>query len=132
LGVTRGGLIELDTFFDETIAVIDEDTNEELNIIKIDGVLYAQVDEIKPLSYKLLKLEQGSSLSIKKADCNASESVDSIFLQNKYISLKVDKNKGNIISLKNNITGKEWVDTEKEFGFGQYLYSIYSKKEIIN
>ena len=50
-------------------------------------------------------------------------------IENDYFRIKIDPSKGAISSVIDKKTGKEMVDQNSEYGFGQYLYERFSKKE---
>ena len=49
-------------------------------------------------------------------------------LENEFLTCTVDATKGALLSLRSKQTGLEMVNAESEFGFGQYLYERFSKK----
>ena len=129
LAIKRDGLIKIDRCLEGECSIFDEEKSEILSYIAMDNKLYVEVKDVEPLSFKVLKI-------IKEKYCQemlagiAYEKDNFVNLTNKYISLVVDKNFGTIVSLKNKATGKDWVDSNSQFGFGQYVYDIHSKKEV--
>ena len=50
-------------------------------------------------------------------------------IENDYFRIKIDHDRGSLSSVVEKKTGREMVDSSSEFGFGQYLYERFSKKE---
>lgn len=53
-------------------------------------------------------------------------------IENDFFRIKIDPSKGSLSSVIDKKTGKEIVDSNSEYGFGQYLYERFSKKETNN
>ena len=50
-------------------------------------------------------------------------------IENNYLKIQFDPAKGSISSIVEKSSGREMVDKNSEFGFGQYLYERFSKKD---
>lgn len=50
-------------------------------------------------------------------------------IENSYLKIQFDPAKGSISSIVEKSSGREMVDKNSEFGFGQYLYERFSKKD---
>jgi alpha-mannosidase len=50
-------------------------------------------------------------------------------IENEFFRIKIDPDKGAIVSVIDKKTGREMVDQNSPYGFGQYMYERFSKKE---
>ncbi len=50
-------------------------------------------------------------------------------IENEFFKVRIDREKGAISSVTDKRTGREMVNQDSEYGFGQYLYERFSKKE---
>ena len=50
-------------------------------------------------------------------------------IENEFFKVKIDRERGAIASITDKKSGREMVDQNSEYGFGQYLYERFSKKE---
>jgi hypothetical protein len=50
-------------------------------------------------------------------------------VENEFFRIKIDPDKGAIVSVIDKKTGREMVDQNSGYGFGQYMYERFSKKE---
>src|SRR5690606_21125344 len=50
-------------------------------------------------------------------------------IENKYLKIQFDAAKGSISSIVEKSSGREMVDKNSEYGFGQYLYERFSKED---
>lgn len=65
-------------------------------------------------------------------DADASEPVadeKGNLIENEFFKVKIDPWKGKIASIIDKRSGREMVDQKSEYGFGQYMYERFSKKE---
>lgn len=68
-------------------------------------------------------------------DADASEPVadeKGNLIENEFFKVKIDPWKGKIASIIDKRSGREMVDQKSEYGFGQYMYERFSKKETNN
>lgn len=129
LGFTRNGLIEITNIAKKGFNLYDLVDGQESKLIKIDHKIFAEVTNIPPLSSKEFKVIK-SYLKEKKPDRGiAFEDKNKLGLKNNKITLVLDRQNGNFLSLRKN-KSQELIDTQSELGFCKYLYSIYSKEEI--
>ncbi|MFA5818741.1 MAG: hypothetical protein WC854_05630 [Bacteroidales bacterium] len=49
-------------------------------------------------------------------------------IENEFFKVKIDPSKGAVVSIINKKSGREMVDKSSEYGFGQYMYERFSKK----
>ncbi|MBC7958488.1 MAG: DUF5054 domain-containing protein [Vallitaleaceae bacterium] len=129
LAFERAGLIELDISLEAEHIVYDEERKETLHYIHMDNKLYVEVMAIPPLAYKVLKLIKQKSTQEEFRNI-AYEKGENICLENDYLSLTINQSTGAIHSFRNTTTGKEWVDSNSQLGFGQFTYDIHSKQEV--
>lgn len=87
---------------------------------------------IPALGYKALKVVRCKGSLGKSFNFTEIAKVEGSFgiLENKYIKIEVDMASGCLTSLYHKPLGKEWVDEKSELGFGQYVYDIFSSKEL--
>ena len=57
-------------------------------------------------------------------------SSDNTVLENSFIRITLDRTKGGIISIKDKMSHREWVDPQAPHAFGQYLYERFDRKQI--
>ena len=50
-------------------------------------------------------------------------------LENKLLKITVNKDRGGIVSIIEKTTGREMVDPQAEYAFGQYLYERFDRKQ---
>ena len=50
-------------------------------------------------------------------------------IENEFFKIRIDREKGSIASITDKKSGREMVDQDSEYGFGQYLYERFSRKE---
>ncbi len=50
-------------------------------------------------------------------------------LENRFLKVTIDKEKGGIVSIVDKTSGRELVETKAEYAFGQYLYERFDKKQ---
>ncbi len=89
-----------------------------------DGeTLRLAVKDIPPLGYRTFSLSGG--LLDKSSDVSESP-----ILENQCFKIVLDPERGTIKSLVDKRTGREWVDTAAEFGFGQHLYERFDSNNV--
>lgn len=108
--------------------IIDEDTGEILKTTLFNGKLAAFVKRIPALGYKtlILKDEAGKETDDASINCDATRGL----LENTWFRIEADPLTGTIRSIIDKLTGKQWVDSSKPYGFGQYQYDIYGIDDV--
>ncbi len=132
--VKRDGLIEADPALGAKSVLLDQESNEISGAVVLDGKTCFAVKDIPALSYKVFKIIDASGQTAgQNADTGrqlAYETQETLNLENESIKLEVEKTSGRILSLINKATGKNWVNSGSQQDFGQYVYDIYSKREV--
>lgn len=58
-----------------------------------------------------------------------AEQADSAVLENALLRVTVDRRKGGVVSMVDKQTGRELIDTNAKYAFGQYLYQRFDRKQ---
>ena len=123
----RSGIVSIQTHsrWHPVKALKDVETGAAFNIVNAGNVIqfvarnipsmgyrtYVPVEEIKEARHNGLLLDEESGV-----------------LENEHVRCKVDSRKGSLVSLLDKHTGVEMVNSQSEFGFGQYVYERFSKE----
>lgn len=85
---------------------------------------------VSPLGYRTYRL-QGSALELTADSATVSKKVDSSRpLENRFFKVTLDPAKGTVASLIDKRTGRELVDPNAPFGFGQHLYERMDRDRV--
>jgi hypothetical protein len=58
-----------------------------------------------------------------------SETTETAILENSFLKIKIDRNRGGIISVIDKKNGRELVDEKSEYAFGQYFYERFDREQ---
>jgi alpha-mannosidase len=109
-------------------AVKDIETGEIIPISNEKNMMQFVAKNIPASGYRNYVLITDTSLSSN--DIKVDEQSNTI--ENNFYKIQFDPAKGAIASIIEKRTGKELVNKTSEYGFGQYLYERYSKKDAEN
>ncbi|MGK9119397.1 glycoside hydrolase family 38 C-terminal domain-containing protein [Olivibacter jilunii] len=107
-------------------AVKDLETGEIIAISNEKNLLQFVANDVPASGYRNFILTNDEPSNAGK-EFLINESTSTI--ENKYIKIRFDPTKGSISSILEKKTGREMVDKKSEYGFGQYVYERFSKKD---
>ena len=106
-------------------AVKDIETGEIIPVSNEKNIIEFVARNIPASGYRNYVLINDSSVASN--DLKVDEQLNTI--ENKFYKIQFDPSKGAIASIIAKQTGKELVNKTSEYGFGQYLYERFSKKD---
>ncbi|HEX5153174.1 MAG TPA: glycosyl hydrolase-related protein [Parafilimonas sp.] len=109
-------------------AVKDIETGEVMPISNEKNVIQFVAKNIPASGYRNYVLVNDSSLSSNEIKVDEQANI----IENKFYKIQLDPAKGAITSVIEKTTGRELVNQKSEYGFGQYLYERFSKKDAEN
>ncbi len=124
----RTGLVTI-LAYNNIKSVKDLETGEILSVNSKDNVLRMIAKDVPPMGYRTyIPVDE----LIKEKESRTSLIVDkgNNTIENDFFRLKIDPEKGIVASLTDKKTGREMVDNNSEYGFGQYMYERFGKKEV--
>jgi alpha-mannosidase len=80
--------------------------------------------DLPPSGYKTWPLQD-----VLASQTSAPTSADTAILENAFLKVTLDRAKGGIISIVDKKTGRELVDANAKYAFGQYLYQRFDRKQ---
>lgn len=110
-------------------AIKDVETGEVIPFSNEKNILQFMAKDVPASGYRNYILTDGGSVNSGN-ELEADESAYTI--ANSYIKIQLDPAKGSITSIVEKSSGREMVDKNSEFGFGQYLYERFSKEDAAN
>ncbi|WP_217698093.1 glycoside hydrolase family 38 C-terminal domain-containing protein [Parapedobacter luteus] len=110
-------------------AIKDVETGEVIPFSNEKNILQFVAKDVPASGYRNYILTDGGSVNSGN-ELEADESAYTI--ANSYIRIQLDPAKGSITSIVEKSSGREMVDKNSEFGFGQYLYERFSKEDAAN
>lgn len=60
---------------------------------------------------------------------NKIKNAETALLENKFLKIKIDRERGGIVSVIDKISGRELVDEKSEYAFGQYYYERFDREQ---
>lgn len=107
-------------------AVQEIETGEIIPISNEKNILQFMADNIPASGYRnyILVDEPPANMENELGMDELSHTIE-----NKYLKIQFDPAEGSISSIVEKSSGREMVDKSSEFGFGQYLYERFSKKD---
>ena len=90
------------------------------------NVINFLAENIPPLGYKTYSVNPESAGSLIAESVSIQEKAD-IILENRQMKVTIDRKSGNIKSLINKKSGREFVKTDSEFGLAEYRYERFGK-----
>lgn len=137
LGWTRTARIVLDGALDTATGLVDPESQAVYPVRRnFEGRPVARLDGLPALGYKtfgVLRDDRGVSQESDRGPVNAPLAYlkDSFgVLDNQFFRLEIDPLSGEFRSFYEKTARKEWVNRNAAFGFGQYVYDIYSHQEM--
>jgi len=121
---TRSGLITIQAH-NNIEALKDLRTGEIVQVVNQGNILRFIAKDIPSagyVTYVPVKEQKSGSVISMVADEIAN------VIENEYFKVKIDPSKGSVVSVIEKKTGREMVDKSSEYGFGQYMYERFSKK----
>ncbi|MES2109080.1 MAG: hypothetical protein V4577_10050 [Bacteroidota bacterium] len=107
-------------------AVKDVVTGEIIPVSNEQNRIQFLAHDVPPSGYRNYILVNEKPSGIEK-DLMLNKAAN--IIGNKYLRIQFDAQKGSISSIIDKVSGKEMVDKKSEFGFGQYVYERFSKKD---
>jgi hypothetical protein len=83
--------------------------------------------EVPAMGYKTFVPATAPEM-VEPSPALVTENTDGVSLENEYFRIKIDKGSGQIISLINKTTGKDFVKKGSGYGMGEYLYERFGKE----
>lgn len=141
LGWKRNAKVVLKgTQFESVNMLEDCITNEKIAVyVNSMGKREAQVENLPALGYKTFKIVDSNCYinMLSEKDKRSTEANDISYiknnigiLDNEYYRIGIDPLSGCISTFYDKKEDVEWVDKKSNYGFGQYVYDVYSYKEI--
>ena len=122
----RSGEVELELPRSDGKVARDTETGESMELSHGDGAcVHFFAKDVPPGGYKTFTLDTGPPESLAN-----SASLDQTVLQNRFFRLKVDTNRGCIVSLKDLKTDRELAARSDEVRLGQYLHERFSSTNV--
>ena len=124
--------ILLDSINFEAEYLEDAQTGEKTKVYtNHEGKKTAEI-ELPALGYRTFKVlkQEGTESSCSKIEAIAYMKNAIGVLDNQFFRIEVDPSTGCIKSLYHKTLNKQWVNSRSDYGFGQYLYDIWSSKEL--
>jgi hypothetical protein len=124
----RGGVVTIKegSSWNPGTAVKDVETGEIIPVSNENNVIQFVANNVPASGYRnYILVNETPSNSEKELLINQSAGT----IENKYLKIQFDPAKGCISSIVEKSSGKEMVDKKSEYGFGQYLYERFSKKD---
>jgi hypothetical protein len=95
---------------------------ENGKIIPVVSSLF-YVDDLPACGYKTYNVVE------EKEEKPIIESKNTVTLENSFLKITIDRNRGGIVSIIDKIMGRELVDQKAEYAFGQYLYERFDSRQ---
>ena len=89
------------------------------------------VGQIPPVGYKTFQYTPVDTLEKNESKNIAIETETKVVLENRWVAIQINRKSGAIISLYDKKGNKEWIDSQSGIGFGEYLYDIYGKEDLL-
>jgi alpha-mannosidase len=105
-------------------ALKDVESGTVLNLVNEGNLLQFVAKDVPSMGYRTyvpaeeIVRDGGNSLMLDE---------EAGVFENEFLRCAIDTKKGTILSLRSKQTGKEMVNAQSEFGFGQYVYERFSK-----
>lgn len=127
----RDGLVTLQvsSAWNPGNAVKDMESGEIIPVSNYKNIIRFEAKNIPASGYRNYVLVNEAALS-SNTDLKVDEASNTI--ENKFYKIKLDPMRGMIASIIEKATGKELVNATSEYGFGQYVYERFSKKDAEN
>ncbi|TDW95912.1 hypothetical protein [Dinghuibacter silviterrae] len=107
-------------------AVKDLRTGEVIPVSNEDNIIRFTAKNVPPMGYACYTLQAENATP---AHDNMRIDTATASIENNYVVVRFDTAHGCIRSILDKKTGSDMVDTTQGYGFGQYLYERYSKKD---
>jgi hypothetical protein len=108
--------------------VKDIETGQVIPVSNEKNIIRFVAKNIPASGYRNYILVNDSSLLSNEVQIDEQSNT----IENKFYKIQFDPSRGSIASVIEKKTGKELVDKTSEYGFGQYLYERFSKKDAEN
>jgi alpha-mannosidase len=111
-------------------ALKDMETGEIIPISNESNLVTFLAEDIPSLGYKTFAMVEAAADAVFEAVTVAGTEADKnpLMLENEFIRIGIDKKSGNIISLINKKTGRDFANTDTNYGIGEYLYERFGKE----
>ena len=123
----RSGVVEVAVAGKAPSALKNVKTGELVRTEKRDGTIRFIASDVPPMGYCTYAYAEPA---IDNSGSNLAVDRSARTIENAFFRIELDPARGAIASLVDKRTGRELVDSSDEFGFGQYLYERFSKKNI--
>ena len=108
-------------------ALKDTETGKIIPISNEGNVITFLAEDVPSLGYKTYVPAKPAAAESPKENISITEEKD-LVLENAFVKLTIDKKSGNLNSLINKKTGREFVKTGTGYGMGEYLYERFGKE----
>jgi len=105
----------------------DPETGKSFPISNEGNVIRFLAGDVPSLGYKTFVPSGQAEKEEVRPEVTVTEGKD-IQLENEYVRIVIDRETGNIISLINNTTGREFAGSRSGYGIGEYLYERFGKE----
>lgn len=124
----RTGLITMNQHsgWFNTQALKDTETGKIIPISNEGNVITFLAEDVPSLGYKTYLPAKAPAQPVKE-EVSVTEQPD-LVMENAFIKITIDKSSGNISSLVNKKTGRDFVKKGTGYGMGEYLYERFGKE----
>ncbi|MEZ2336344.1 hypothetical protein AB6735_11960 [Mucilaginibacter sp. RCC_168] len=124
----RSGIVTIkeSSYWNPCNAVKDVITGEIIPVSNQKNQIQFFAHDMPPSGYRnYILLNDGQLNTVKDLSVNKAFKI----IENKYLRIQFDTTRGTLSSLIDKISGKEMIDQKSKYGFGQYVYERFSKKD---
>ncbi len=106
----------------------DSVENKIIKVFNKDNLLKFFADNVPAMGYKTyIPAFDGEELT--SANQLKIDEINNI-LENRFFRIKIDPERGIIVSCENKISGKEMVDQKNKYGFGEYIHEQFGQEDL--
>ncbi|AQS56177.1 DUF5054 domain-containing protein [Novibacillus thermophilus] len=109
----------------------DLENGERYPLVRDGKSQKAFVNRIPPAGWRVFKFVPGETAICSEAKELAKKTDTQVVLENRWITVRIDRRSGAIVSFYDKEREKEWVDDGASLEFGDYQYSVYGKEDIL-
>ena len=126
----RSGMVKLqinsDLYPIETLE--DQSTGEIINVLNKGNLIRFFTGDVPAMGYKTYVPVVNQVETVQENEKDLSVNKVNHTIENYYFKIILDPEKGSISSLLDKRTGREMVNADSKWGFGQYLYERFSRE----
>jgi alpha-mannosidase len=94
--------------------------------LEADGKLTFLAPNVPPCGYQTFTLQRPAQPEAREISTTGLNNA----VENKYFRIRVDTSRGVLLSIFDKQSGRELVETNSDFGFGQYLYERFDSNQV--